>query len=133
MTDTVRTLSALQALLADNVTRAISPQDIRDAVISGVGHAYGRAVSGNTTLTSDDVVVAATGGSSGITLTLPPVASNQYMLLFVIKVDSATGAVTLDANSTEQINGAATYTLSSQWAAALLWCDGTQWFVLATA
>lgn len=34
MPDTVRTLSALQALLADNVTGDISPQDVRDFLVS---------------------------------------------------------------------------------------------------
>lgn len=34
MTDTVRTLAALQALLADNSTGDISPQDLRDALVS---------------------------------------------------------------------------------------------------
>lgn len=34
MTDTVRTVAALQALLADNSTGAISPQDLRDMLVS---------------------------------------------------------------------------------------------------
>lgn len=34
MVDTIRTLAAIQALLADNTTRDISPQDIRDAIQS---------------------------------------------------------------------------------------------------
>lgn len=34
MADTVRTLSALQTLLADNSSGAISPQDVRDFLVS---------------------------------------------------------------------------------------------------
>jgi len=34
MADTIRTRSAILTLLADNTTRAISPQDVRDAVVS---------------------------------------------------------------------------------------------------
>ncbi len=133
MPDTVRTLSALQALLADNVTRAISPQDLRDAVISAVGFCYGRALSANATLTTDDIVVAATGGSNGITLTLPPVASCQYKIMAIIKVDSGAGAVTIDAHSTETINGSLTHSLTTQWQCVILWCSGTGWLILANA
>lgn len=37
MTDTARSLSALQALLADNTSAAISPQDVRDFLVSALG------------------------------------------------------------------------------------------------
>jgi hypothetical protein len=40
MVDTVRTLSALQTLLADNTTADISPQDLRDFLVSAEPH-YG--------------------------------------------------------------------------------------------
>jgi len=46
MTDTARTLSALQTLLADNTAEAISPQDLRDMLVSvmgGYGAAYAAA------------------------------------------------------------------------------------------
>lgn len=132
MTDTVRTLSALQTLLADNTGGAISPQDLRDAVISAVGRLYGRALAANTTLTADDIVIVATGGASGITLYLPAAASSQYKVYLVIKADAGAGAVTLDAHSSETINGATTYALSTQWKAALVWCDGSAWVVLGT-
>lgn len=41
MADTVRTLSALQAILADNTSGNISPQDLRDMLVSTKGgHGY---------------------------------------------------------------------------------------------
>lgn len=49
MADTARTLTALQTLLADNTTGDISPQDLRDFLVScmgGFGHLY---VTGGTT------------------------------------------------------------------------------------
>lgn len=131
MADTVRTLSALQALLADNSSRAISPQDIRDAVISAVGFMYGRALSEDTTLTTSDIVIIGTGGESGITLTLPAAASSQYKYYCIVKVDSGAGAVAIDANESETINGNTTLSLSAQYDSAVIWCDGTEWFVLA--
>jgi hypothetical protein len=77
MSDTVRVLSALQTLLADNTNRAISPQDLRDFLVSAVGDQYGRAVSTGQALTLDDCVIAATGGAGGITLTLPQASTAQ--------------------------------------------------------
>lgn len=37
MADTQRDLAALQALLADNITKDISPQDMRDVLVSTLG------------------------------------------------------------------------------------------------
>jgi hypothetical protein len=130
MADTVRALSALQGLLADNTDRAISPQDLRDAVISGVGFCYGRAVATGQALTADDRIVAATGGTGGITLILPQASTMQYKTFTVVKVDAGAGAVTLDAYGTELINGAQTYALAAQWNRVTVWCNGTQWIVI---
>lgn len=38
MTDTIRSLSELNSMLADNTTNAISPQDIRDLMVSQMVH-----------------------------------------------------------------------------------------------
>jgi hypothetical protein len=133
MADTVRTLSALQALLPDNTSKAISAQDLRDVLISAVGSLYGRAVSASDDLDANDIVIAATGGAGGITLTLPAVATSQYKVYAVVKVDAGAGAVTLDPAGAEQIRGTTTYALSAQYAAAIIWCDGTAWHVLANA
>jgi hypothetical protein len=130
MADTVRALSALQGLLADNTDRAISPQDLRDAIKSGVGYQYGRAVSTGQALTADDRIVAATGGVSGISLILPQASTMPYKTFTVVKVDAGAGAVTLDAYGTELIDGAQTYPLANQYDKVTVWCDGTQWFVI---
>jgi hypothetical protein len=132
MADTVRALSALQTLLADNTTQQIGAQDVRDFLISVCGYLYGRALAASATLDADDVVVAGTGGAGGITLTLPAVASSQYKTYQVVKVDAGAGAVTLDGDGSETINGATTYALSAQYDAVTIWCDGTEWFVLGT-
>jgi len=55
MPDTQRTLAALQALLADNSTGQISPQDLRDFLLSAFPTVARRKVSPTygTTITSD--------------------------------------------------------------------------------
>lgn len=130
MADTVRKLSDILALLADNTAQSINPQDHRDQAISAQGYRYGRALAANTTLDTDDQVVAGTGGASGITLTLPAVSTCQYKVFTVVKVDSGAGAVTLDGDGTETINGSATYALSSQWDKVTVWNTGTEWIVI---
>jgi hypothetical protein len=132
MADTVRTLTAIQGLLADNTNRAISPQDLRDAVISGIGYCYGESEDTGRALTADDRIVAATGGAGGITLILPQAATLPYKVFTVVKVDAGAGAVTLDAYGTEHINGVETYVLAAQWDRVTVWCDGTQWIVVET-
>jgi hypothetical protein len=71
MADTSRDLAALQALLADNTTGDISPQDLRDAILSclsGYGHisVLGGATnqSGITATPVELVAFAADGPSS---------------------------------------------------------------------
>jgi len=130
MADTVRTLSALQTLLAANTGGAIGSQDIRDLAVSAVGRMYGRAIDSSGALTNDDQVILATGGASGITLNPPEAASSQYQVITVLKVDAGAGAVTLDGIGSDMINGAGTYALSTQWQGATLWCDGTAWYVI---
>lgn len=128
MADTVRTLSALQALLADTTSGAISPQDLRDAVMSGLGFLYVTPTSVGITLDTDDIVVLATGGASGITLALPQAATVPHKAYLVMKVDAGAGAVTLDAYSTEQINGQTTLALAAQYDGVLVVCSGTAWY-----
>lgn len=67
MTDTVRTLADIQALLADNTRGDISPQDLRDAIIS-LGNQYGQlSETGNVAAT----VISDTISYFEVTLTTP--------------------------------------------------------------
>ena len=70
MADTGRTLAALQALLADNTAGAISPQDLRDALVSCLG-CYGEMyVTGGSTAQTGigtaavDITAFTTAGAS---------------------------------------------------------------------
>jgi hypothetical protein len=61
MTDTVRTQSEILALLADNTTGDISPQDIRDMVVSAyadTGHGWAFYADGEFTSEGDSDVFA---------------------------------------------------------------------------
>lgn len=49
MAETERPFTTLQTLLADNTTKAISPQDLRDAIVSALGGYASIYVDANTT------------------------------------------------------------------------------------
>jgi hypothetical protein len=87
------------------------------------------ALSANTTLDSTHDAILATAGAGGITLTLPAAASNAGRTYRIIKVDSAAGAVTIDANASETINGDLTYALKRQYELIEIVCDGSNWLV----
>lgn len=87
-----------------------------------------KAATGNIALTEDAVL--ATGGAGGITLTLPTAVGISGAVFDIVKVDAGVGAVTVDGNGAETINGAATYLLPNQWDSVTVMSDGTNWVVL---
>lgn len=70
----------------------------------------------------------ATGGA--FTITLPAAASNPNRILAFKKIDSSANAVTVKGNAAELIDAANTNVLSAQYAAILIHCDGTQWWII---
>lgn len=129
MTDTVRSFSALQALLADNASGAISEQDVRDFLASVLGVLPYAAKSASYTATEDDCVIGVTTGSSAdVTITLPPVATTRVgKQLLLIKVDSGNKNIVADGNASETINGATTKTVTTQWSGLRLINTGAAW------
>ena len=84
-------------------------------------------VNSNTILTNANSIVLATGGVSGITVTLPPPAAGKIVI--IKKVDAGVGAITINT-STGTIDGAATKTLTVQYSAMTISCDGTNYFII---
>lgn len=81
----------------------------------------------------DVYLVDATGGA--VVVELPDPATNDDAAdgrsVWVMKVDASGNAVTLDPEGAITINGGATLALSSQWSAALVVSDGTNWVRLS--
>ena len=69
----------------------------------------------------------ATGGASGITLTLPPASANAY--INIIKVDNNAGWVTIEGDGAETINGEPNFVLQRQYESISLSSDGTEWII----
>ncbi len=81
-----------------------------------------------TATTSDDVLTAS---GSAFTITLYTAVGNTGKILRFVKTDSSlTNIITIDANSSETINGALTTTLNTQYEQLTLVSDGTNWLVL---
>lgn len=70
----------------------------------------------------------ATGGAFTITLPAATDAGDGFEIT-VVKIDSS-NTVTLDGDGSETINGSANFSLSRQWQAVTLRCDGSNWQAL---
>ena len=73
------------------------------------------------------ILCDATGGA--FTVTLKPAAECTQKLVVIKKIDN-TATVTVDGDGSETIDGATTYSLSSQYQAVRLMSDGTKWHVV---
>ena len=91
MTDTARSLSALQTLLADNVAEDITPQDLRDMLVSCLG-IYG-SISCFEYYTQQD------NPDSGAKLTCFDTDGNA----FGVTVDNTTDSITIDIDGNYDI------------------------------
>ncbi len=88
------------------------------------------SATSNTTLTETDGInvklINATSGA--ITVTLPTAVSNAASFI-IKKTDSSTNKVTIDAYSTETIDGGTTYILNDQYNYVEIVSNGTNWVV----
>ena len=125
MADTVRTRTALLALLANNTTGDISPQDLRDFMVSTFGGRAIRTVTGDATLTTDDSFVLVDGLAADAAITLPDPATCPGKVFTVKLISAAHGAILSPAAGT--LDGAASATISLRWLCRTVISDGTGW------
>ena len=87
------------------------------------------AVTGTASLVIDDngkiFLCDAASGSFSINL---PAASTADGVEYTFKKTTASNTVTLDANSSETIDGATTLAMTTQWTSVTLHCDGSAWY-----
>lgn len=87
-------------------------------------------LTGNTTLSSSHEVVLCNASSGAFTVTLPAVASSSGRKYYIKKIDSSSYNVTIDANSTETIDGELTVVLVARYDCVEIVCDGSNWYIL---
>jgi hypothetical protein len=126
MADTQRTLSALQSLLADNTTNELSPQDLRDFLVS-THLRMATTTAANYSATSNDVAIILDASSSAVTLTLPTCTAGSIGQMYLVK---AINAGTNKPYIVNNVDGAA-YTFGSSNDAALIVGDGTNYRMMS--
>jgi hypothetical protein len=85
------------------------------------------------TVTSEDrQVIVCDATAAAFDVNLPIAANAASFCVRVIKKDASVNAVTILPDGAETINGAASYILAAQWDGVEVWCDGTEWYILAT-
>ena len=90
------------------------------------------SVSGGVNIPSGGgVLVKATGGAAGITLTLPTAVGRSGQIACIKKVDNGVGTVTIATTGSETVDGASTYLLVNQYQYVTVESDGSNWFVVA--
>ena len=84
------------------------------------------------TIVATDYFIAANSTSNAITITLPAAGSHSGRVLKIKDVggNADSNNITIDGNSSETIDGAASIILESPHAGVTLVCNGTSWFVL---
>jgi hypothetical protein len=101
---------------------------------SGSGNSYTVqtiATSGSLVVSLvSDTLIEATGGSAGITLTLPS-AINFSGEIMVVKMDDTLGEISIAAVSGQTVSGLSTYILNNQWQSISLVSDNSNWIVVA--
>lgn len=81
-----------------------------------------------TLLSSDRTLLC--DNSSGVTVTLLAAATAGDGFTVTIKNVGSAGVITIDADGTETIDGSLTATLTSQYDALKLACDGSNWHII---
>jgi hypothetical protein len=103
---------------------------VRGSSLRSSGNLYpGPTVAASTTAAVADSTYCelVTAGGSGVTRTLPAASSCAGREIIFVKIDAAAGALTIEGNGSETINGALNLVLSGQWDLVVLVSDGTNW------
>jgi hypothetical protein len=129
MPDTPSLRSALVALYPDNTAGSISPQDLRDFLISALLRNVTTYATNTPTIDDDDVVVLLDGTSNTVVASLPSPSTGYYPHMWVKainidnQVDLDPGASNLEGATTDYTFATVNDCIEIQW-------TGTAWVIL---
>ena len=89
-----------------------------------------RSVTATGNVQSGDYLLLCNSTAGAVTITLPPAALVPGRIYVFKRVNAGANNVVVDGYGAETIDGAATYTLSSQWAGVTVMSNGTAWFII---
>lgn len=115
---------------AGNIGFNVTPVSNFD-VSGSVGIGSIATLSANTTLNFTHNVVLVDATSGNITITLPSVSGVTRREYLIKKIDAGVNTVTVDANSTQLIDGALTQVLALQWQFIRIKSNGSAWYITA--
>lgn len=111
-----------------------------ETVLSAVEREFNRAADGYLftvtrvtsayTMTLNDSVILVDASSGAVTVTLKPARECERKRVTIKKIDSSANAVTVDADSSEEIDGATTKSLASQYDSVELVSQGGAWWIV---
>lgn len=133
MADTKRTKSALQLLFADNTTEEISPQDLRDFLVSVMGALTITTVNvASYDLLDDDILLLVTRTATGTCqINLLTALTNAGRIVHIVDAGGNANAnnITIATEGAQLISGQATQTILADYNSISLICDGSNWFI----
>jgi len=129
----VATASAAAVVIQDaEIGAAVQAySELLDAYGSGEVVLPVQNVSADTAVASGKSVALADATTAPLTVTLPPAAALDGRQIAVKKVDASGNAVTIEGDSGELIDGAATFPLAAQGKVVTLVSHGGEWYVVA--
>lgn len=89
-----------------------------------------RTETGNYTAVESDHIIICNATAGAITVTLGAASGLNRQIYHIKKTDVSGNAVTIDANSTETIDGALTNVLNTQYDNVMIVCDGSNWHII---
>lgn len=98
--------------------------------LGGIGGALQTVTGTSATLDGISFVTLCDATSNAITVNLPTASAATGRIYHIKKIDSSVNAVTIDASSTQQIDGQLTKVLSTQYESVTITSDGSNWFIL---
>lgn len=81
------------------------------------------------TATTTDHTIVGDATSAGFTITVPTAVGCQGREYTIKKIDSSANAVTIGTTSSQTIDGATTYALSTQWQFVTIRSNGSNWYI----
>ena len=88
------------------------------------------AITSSYTINYNDSVILADATAGAITVTLKPANEMTQKRIVIIKTDASVNAVTVDGDSTETINGAATNVLAAQYDKVEIAAYNGAWYIV---
>lgn len=107
-------------------SQTLSNKTLTTPVLSGVRRGFVSVTSAYTALTTVSVI-SCSATTAAFSVTLPTAVNFSGLVYTIKKVDSSVNAVTVATTSSQTIDGAATFSLATQWSYVTVVSNGSNW------